>query len=371
MKIIHLRFPPDPSPGILVKADGEGFYCTGLRVLKRIEESGTSLSIIPLRQGTPWDASLLVPDESSQHLLNELLNNAPGARVSIFDMPAAPQRIFERPIIIVGAPRSGTTLLFETLAKCANVWTIGGESLDVIERRTEVQDRGNRLDSSDADSETSKRVIGGFLSVVRDREDRLYIERTPAERPSLIRFLEKTPRNSLRIPFLRSIFPDCRFIFLYRDPRTNIGSLIDGWQHDRARGLRWTFLFPPGWRELKEKSIPDIAAAQWRAANQFIVDDLTKIPREHWALIEYEELIADPDKQIRKLCEFAAFEVDGILDTILKHPLPLSQTTLTPPDSEKWRRHQSEIDRVTPTLEAITSQIEKLRHSEPNYREKH
>jgi sulfotransferase family protein len=362
MKIIHIRFPPGVS---------------GSQVLRRVYDSGTSLSIIPLRQGRHWDVSLLVLDELSHRLLNELLSNSPGIGVSSFDMPVAPERTFDRPIIILGCPRSGTTLLFETLAKCANVWTIGGESYGVIDRharqfdgvlpRDEVEDRGNRLDASDADPDACKRVIGGFLSVVRDREGRLYIEREPAERPGSIRLLEKMPINSLRIPFLRRIFPDCRFIFLYRDPWANIGSLIDGWQYNErqvdsqhARGVLWTYLYPPGWRGLIGKPIADIAAAQWRATNELILRDLMNIPREHWIFIEYERLVTDSENQIRKLCEFTSLEIDGVLDSMLKHPLPFSRNTRTPPHPEKWRRHEKELNRVMPSLQAITAKIEKI-----------
>jgi len=366
MKIIHVRFPPDAA---------------GPQVLKRVYDSGASISIIPLRQGRRWDASLLVKDELLQSLLNGLRSSPPGTRVSVFDMPAAPDRIFDRPIIILGCPRSGTTLLFETLAKCANAWTIGGESYGVIDRharqfdgvlpRGKVEARGDRLDASDADPDAAKRVIGGFLSVVRDREGRLYIEREPAKRPGCIRLLEKMPINSLRIPFLRRIFPDCRFIFLYRDPRANIGSLIDGWQYNErqvdsqhARDGIWTYLYPPGWRGLIGKPIADIAAAQWRAANQFILRDLMNIPREHWIFIKYERLVTNSENQIRRLCEFTSLEIDDVLDSMLKHPLPFSRNTLTPPHPEKWRRHEKELDLVMPSLEAITAKIETMKQLE-------
>ena len=180
MKSIQVRFPPG---------------ATGVpHVLKRVYDSGTSLSIIPLRQGTRWDVSLLVKDELLQRLLDELRRSPSGTRVSVFDMPVAPERTFDRPIIILGCPRSGTTLLFETLAKCANVWTIGGESFGVVDHHSRQfdgvlprwGDRGDRLDDSDADPGASKRVIGGLLSVIRDREGRLYVEREPAERPGCI-----------------------------------------------------------------------------------------------------------------------------------------------------------------------------------------
>src|SRR5215212_5453939 len=38
-----------------------------------------------------------------------------------------------RPLIIVSAPRAGSTLLFDTLARFPDVWTISEESHEIIE----------------------------------------------------------------------------------------------------------------------------------------------------------------------------------------------------------------------------------------------
>ena len=40
---------------------------------------------------------------------------------------------FDRPVFILAAPRSGSTLLFETLAHSTTLWTIGGEGHEIIE----------------------------------------------------------------------------------------------------------------------------------------------------------------------------------------------------------------------------------------------
>lgn len=45
----------------------------------------------------------------------------------------APDYQFERPVIIVSAPRSGSTLLFETICHAQSLWTIGDESHMVFE----------------------------------------------------------------------------------------------------------------------------------------------------------------------------------------------------------------------------------------------
>ena len=55
----------------------------------------------------------------------------------------APMR-FVRPLIILGAPRSGSSLLFETLSQCPDLVTVGGESRSG-QQRSGKQCRGNLL----------------------------------------------------------------------------------------------------------------------------------------------------------------------------------------------------------------------------------
>ena len=55
------------------------------------------------------------------------------------------------------------------------------------------------------------------------------------------RLVEKTPKNCFRISFINKLFSDCKFIFLKRDGRSNINSLIEGWKSNgkyvRAKDL--------------------------------------------------------------------------------------------------------------------------------------
>ena len=41
--------------------------------------------------------------------------------------------------------------------------------------------------------------------------------------------LEKTPKNALRLPFLARVFPEARFIYLHRDPRRVLASMMEAW----------------------------------------------------------------------------------------------------------------------------------------------
>ncbi|NNM28908.1 MAG: hypothetical protein HKO57_05260, partial [Akkermansiaceae bacterium] len=86
--------------------------------------------------------------------------------------------IFDRPVIILSAPRAGSTLLWETLAASSEVWTIGGESHHVIEAFPELNTRergyvSNRLVAEDLAPETAGKLRAGFAGGLRDAGGRL------------------------------------------------------------------------------------------------------------------------------------------------------------------------------------------------------
>jgi hypothetical protein len=322
------------------------------------------IASVPLRQSSFPGFSLLFRSESDCEAFlmagSEICRHS---EVVLRRFSVPPRSTIERPLIIVGAPRSGTTLLYETLARCPELWTIGGESLSVIDRnQNSPPDRGNRLDETDARGELLHTIPALFLSILRDHLGQLYLEKDSDSRPPRIRLLEKTPRNSLRIPFLRKIFEDCLFVFLYRDPGPNIGSLIDGWNSDRfkqpyKRDFVWKFLFPPDWRSLLGRPVAEIAASQWHCANRFILDDLANIPRNDWHLTRYEDLIESPAETITAIWKFASLALDQLPSSQLSIPLPFSTSTLTAPARDKWLRHYAELQKLLPGLETMEEEV--------------
>lgn len=253
------------------------------------------------------------------------------------------------PVFIVSAPRAGSTMLFELLARSPEVWTVGGESHAIIESLPKLQPSAreydsNRLTAEDADADTVQELQNAFYYNLRDRSGR------PATSvPGAVRMVEKTPKNALRIPFLAKAFPGAKFIYLYREPRGNISSILDAWRSQRfvtypelphwPRAEKWSLLLPEGWREFAEEPLASIAAHQWSEANRQILDDLRELPDADWCAISYEEVCADPQKAAERLCEFADLKWEQKLDG----PLPHSRHTLTPPSPEKWRANESEI----------------------------
>jgi hypothetical protein len=272
--------------------------------------------------------------------------------------------VLDRPIVILSAPRAGSTLLFETLAQAAGVYTIGGESHQLIESIAPLRPgRGivnsNRLTRRDATTTIIAELRQRFAGRIHDRDGR------PPESGAAVRLLEKTPKNALRVPFLLEVFPDAQFIFLQRDPRANLSSMMQAW---RAKGWityrqlpgwpgPWSLLLPPGYERLQGKPLEEIVAFQWRVANETILDDLADLPRERWATVRYESFVADPRTEIAKLLDFAGLAMDARLEDYLARPLPLSKHTQTKPDPGKWKQNAAEIERVMPQLAAVSEKL--------------
>ena len=280
-------------------------------------------------------------------------------------VPGAGSRdpVFDRPLFIISPPRSGSTLLFETLAGAPGLFSPGDESHALIEglRGLSPAAHGwdsNRLLATDADAETAATLRERFHRQLRDRDGR------PAG-AAPVRMLEKTPKNALRIPFLRAVFPEARFVFLYRDPRQVLGSMIDGWRSGDFRmypqlpgweGLAWSFLLTPGWREGGGRPLEEVVARQWASAATTLLDDLQALPADAWTSIVHDRFLADPQGEMERLCGWAGLDWDRRLGA----SLPLSRYTLTAPDPQKWRRHEAAIEAHRPLWEPAAARAEAL-----------
>lgn len=262
---------------------------------------------------------------------------------------------FDAPIFIVAAPRSGSTLLFETLARASDAWTVGGESHALIEGVTSLAPaahgwESNRLEAADATAPVIEALHRRIGAALRDREGRPW---QPGMGP--VRLLEKTPKNALRIPFLAAAFPQARFVYLVREPRANVSSILEAWRsgdfvtYEKLpdwKGGRWSLLLIPGWRALQDKSLVDVAMAQYTAAHEAVMADLSALPRERWRAVSHEAWIADPGAQVEHLGDFLGL----VFDRPTPRALPPSVVTTTAPDAGKWRRN---ADALAPHFAAM------------------
>ena len=272
------------------------------------------------------------------------------------------------PIFIVAAPRSGSTLMFETLAESQGLATVGGEAHWLVETIKALKPGSsgvdsNRLDAEHATGPIADHIAGRIMDELVDRTG------AAAGPESPLVFLEKTPKNALRIPFFDRIFRGARFVFLWRDPRENVSSIMEAWRsgrfitYKRLEGFEgpWSLLLPPEFPALSGRPLEEIAAFQWRATNRIILDDLGRVAPERWTSIGYGDFIGDPEAETRRLCGWLGLDFDSDLAARVAKALPHSRYTDTAPAAEKWRANEAEVTRVMPDLEPLWAELRGLR----------
>ena len=265
-------------------------------------------------------------------------------------------------------------MLFDALQKSDDLWTIGHESHALIEQGTglhpeEREWSSNRLTAVDCAPRLKSLLTHRYAKELRNVHNAWLTGLPMAERRKGFRLLDKTPKNALRIPFLRGLFPDARFVYLYRNPGPNISSMIEGWRTGQFVTYRhlpdwpwwpWSFLLTPGWRQLRGSPPAEIAAFQWSSANSHIIRDLAALPAHSWIAVSYENLVRNPRQTLQSLFSFLDCPWGQPAEAYAECSLPLSPTTLRAPHPDKWRKHEHVIQPLLPELNAILTRAKEM-----------
>jgi hypothetical protein len=279
---------------------------------------------------------------------------------------------FDRPLFVVAAPRSGSTWLYEMLSRNRELWTLGDEGHGHVERIEALDPRrngfgSNRLAIADATDQAAAQLRENYLSGLRDAEGRGLESLRPP--PESVRFLEKTPKNAIRIPFLKRVFPDAKFVFLHREPAANISAIMEAWRSGRFvtypelpgwPGPPWSMLLIPGWRELAGADLARIAMRQWRDTNAIVMEDLSALPHDDWHVARYEDLQHDAEAVLSGICAFAGLPFDRSMRDACANSAQFSRYTLTPPDPAKWRKNGADVERVLPETLSVSQRLARI-----------
>ena len=155
-------------------------------------------------------------------------------------MPRASTRSdVPQPVFILGAPRSGTTLVEHVLSAHSAV-RAGGEHAWLSELRTVAQSLcrygGDFPGCLDATAAADERHLA---AVLRDH----YLARAEAAGltgPGARFFTDKTPFNEINLPLLLMVFPGAKLVLVKRDPRDVAVSMLS---NNLSHGFHCAFRF--------------------------------------------------------------------------------------------------------------------------------
>lgn len=224
----------------------------------------------------------------------------------------------EPPVFVVGALRSGTTLLrlmldhhpkvclfgeFEYSVKWVN--EEGPPPLDDYYRMLRM-DRGYRAAALHAGFEIDHSLdYGGLVRSFMDQASRS--SGKPIRGGAVHSNFQQLPR----------FWPDARYVHIVRDPRDVSRSCIGmGWVGNVFYGSKYWMDPILRWKDLE----PRLAEHQ-----------------KHQ--VKYEDLIRDPVRELTKICDFLGVSYDG---SMLEYPVDTTYSAPDPSLVEQWRRKMTD-----------------------------
>lgn len=268
------------------------------------------------------------------------------------------------PVFIVGCSRSGTTVTFETISASPEVLSFGYE----------IPQFWNALHGPHH-NEWESEAAGAEHARPEHRQAAL---RWFYQRLGRGWVVDKTCINVLRIPYLLQLFPDAHFIYIQRDGRDNVSSLMQGWRKQGQFALtqflgsfpcevainggefdEWHFFLPPDWRAYNRASLEDVCAYQWSVANRMALDAKRLVRPERWIQLRYEDIFRRPVEMFSEVFERLGLTFDEAMRercrTLNKRPTSIVSGL---PKQEKWRdQNPQAVERIMARIAPLMREL--------------
>lgn len=275
------------------------------------------------------------------------------------------------PIVIVGAGRSGTTMMRETLAAHGDLAATEYE-MNYLWRH------GNAWLSHDMlDPERHYREWKGRY--IRRKLGQLLAATGKA------RLVEKTVANVMRVGYVAKVLPGARIIHVIRDGRAVTSSAmkrwratpegsylaskgltvpltdlpvvaaryalgrVRGWGRKRDYGQSWGPRWPGFDADVASLSLAEICAKQWKLSVEAAINQGAALGSEQYLELRYEDIVGDPSGSFERIAAFAG--IDGSDPGYRAHIEGAIRNTSV----DKWRSHLSPEDIVA--VEAVAGDM--------------
>jgi Sulfotransferase family len=246
------------------------------------------------------------------------------------------------PVFIIGCGRSGTTILGKSLSKHRkitylneprHIWFSAYPETDIWTSKAHSRNGKLVLTGADFDLKKSKKLsrLFRFMTIVRRR---------PV-------FVEKLPINNFRLNFIHKIFPDARFIHIYRnglEVARSIGKACKSMKWFGANSYKWHMLTHYARNSHDTKDLPELCSTdydkgllEWRLSTETVVTFLRSLLETAFIEVNYNEFTDNPVETISKLIEFIDVDHDPnveafVSDRVIRKSSRLGSETISEKD---------------------------------------
>lgn len=266
----------------------------------------------------------------------------------------------DRPVIVLGCSRAGTTVVYKTLSESPELGTLQRETHDFWVDLHPLDEKGwntHALDAADATVQ-DRNIVARYFYAWTGKH----------------RWVDKNNQNGLCVPYLHTLFPDAIFVYVKRSPGDNINSLIEGWGKpekyatwsgvfpetvavDQGRYTQWCFFLAEGWRNYLQAPIEEVAAFQYAAINRAIVEARKNVPASQWVEVFYEDLVRDPVAGYQKLYQDCGLAFTPAVRAHCEQVLSKPYDVFGEIGLDKWKggRNREKVARVLDRLAPVAS----------------
>ena len=228
------------------------------------------------------------------------------------------------PVFILGCGRSGTTILGNALAQHPRVtylheprdlWTSGYPETDIWTEHSVA--RHGKLVFTESDVNPRKTRALKKLFALEIRRSR---------RPVLI---EKLPINNFRLRFIRGMFPDCRFIHIWRnglEVARSIEAMSMQGRWFKSDQYRWNMFADYAQSMPETAHLPALCQSyyekgllEWRVSTEAATSFLERLPQENWLEVSYSTFVADPFGTSERLADFLHLTPEQMVRDFIRH----------------------------------------------------
>jgi len=202
-------------------------------------------------------------------------------------------------------------------------------------------------------------------------DQNLLIRRIEAANVSEPILMNKNPYNSVRIKWLKSIFPNCKIVVIYRNPIANVYSLLKKYDNSNNQKVGpedgWWGIKPKNWQSLLSDNKVSQCSHQWLSVNNQILQDIDDVD----LLLSYSRLCLSPNDIINKVISLC--NIDSNVSNIPKcknfNKEYLVGSRLLSKNTELRKTNSFEINNLKETIEfppLSSNEVNEINHITQN-----